>query len=136
LKRSAQEQRDDAAKASLAQSLLPLGERQYRSQDYVGALDTYKRALILDPDNLIIHYRMGYVYTQSGQLDEAEQNLRLALEIDPEFAPAMAALGYVYRRIGEKMPAGIERDLMLNKGEEKMLNALTISPKLVDDDGE
>lgn len=133
---SAQEQRDDAAKASLAQSLLPLGERQYRSQDYVGALDTYKRALALDPDNLIIHYRMGYVYTQSGQLYSAEEHLRRALEIDPEFAPAMAALGYVYRRMGENMPEGVERDLMLNRAEDKMLSALKLSPKLVDDDGE
>jgi tetratricopeptide (TPR) repeat protein len=136
LTQSADAQRQQTANASLAQSLMPLGERQYRSQDYVGALDTYKRALKLDPNNLIIHYRLGYVYTQSGQLAEAEHHLTHALEIDPEFAPAMAALGYVYRRMGEKMEAGVQRELMLNRAEEKMLAALSLSPKLVDDDGE
>lgn len=136
LTRGAQATAEDAAKASLAQSLMPLGERQYRAQDYVGSLDTYKRALELDPDNLIIHYRMGYVYTQSGELSEADKHLRKALEIEPGFAPAQAALGYVYRRMGEKMPQGVERDLMLNKAEENMLSALRTSPKLVDDDGE
>jgi tetratricopeptide (TPR) repeat protein len=136
LTRSAQQQREDAAKASLAQSLMPLGERQYRSQDYIGALDTYKRALELDPDNLIIHYRMGYVYTQSGELELADKHLSSALQIEPGFAPALAALGYVYRRMGEKMPQGVDRDLMLNKAEEHMLEALKLQPKLVDDDGE
>jgi tetratricopeptide (TPR) repeat protein len=136
LTKSAAEQRNDADRASLAQSLLPMGERQYRAQDYVGALDTYRRALELDPDNLIIHYRLGYVYTQAGQLEDAKKHLVRALEIEPNFAPGLAALGYVYRRIGEKMPQGIERDQMLNEAERHFLEALRISPKVVDEDNE
>ncbi len=136
LEQSIEKQRADAASASLAQSLMPLGERQYRSQDYVGALDTYHRSLELDPENLIIHYRLGYVYTQSGELEKADTYLRKALEIEPNFAPALAALGYVYRRMGEKMMEGVDRDMILNKAEERMLSALKIQPKLVDDDGE
>jgi tetratricopeptide (TPR) repeat protein len=129
-------QRDEAAKATLALALLPLGERQYRAQDYKGALDTYQRALDLDNDNPVTHYRMGYVYTQSGQLEDALKHLTRSLEIAPDFAPALAALGYVYRRIGEKMSKGIDRDTMLNLAEQKLLQALKISPKLIDDDGE
>jgi tetratricopeptide (TPR) repeat protein len=136
LERSAELQRETAAKANVAMSLINLGERQYKSQDFTGAIDTYQRALGFDPHSLITHYRLGYVYTQSGNLEKAQYHLAQALEIDPTFPLALAALGYVYRRIGEKMPIGIERDTMLNKAERYLLEGLTISPKLVDDDGE
>jgi tetratricopeptide (TPR) repeat protein len=136
LEQSAEKQRENAARANLALSLLTLGERQYRSQDFSGALDTYRRALELDPNSLITHYRLGYVYTQSGNLEQAQHHLTRALEIENNFAPALAGLGYVYRRIGEKMPLGIERDKVLNKAESLLLEGLAISPKLVDDDDE
>jgi tetratricopeptide (TPR) repeat protein len=126
----------NADSSNLALSLLSVGESQYKSQDFAGAIDIYERALELDEDNPIIHYRLGYVYTQSGNLEDAKQSLTHALEIEPNFPPAMAALGYVYRRIGEKMTQGIERDMMLNEAESKLLAALNLSPKLVDDDGE
>ncbi len=133
---SSEKQRENTANANLALSLLTLGERQYRSQDFQGALNTYRRALELDPSSLITHYRLGYVYTQSGTLERAEYHLNRALEIEKDFAPALAALGYVYRRIGEKMTAGIERDQILNKAENLLLQGLKISDKLVDDDNE
>jgi tetratricopeptide (TPR) repeat protein len=60
---SSERQRQNTANANLALSLLTLGERQYRSQDFQGALNTYRRALELDPNSLITHYRLGYVYT-------------------------------------------------------------------------
>ncbi len=136
LEETAARNRQMLANASLAQSLLPIGERQYRAQDFQGALDTYQRALELDPGNLILHYRIGYTYTQSGELERALEHLQRALEIDDTFAPALASLGYVYRRIGEKMPNGIERDDTLNKAERYLLEALKRSPKLIDEDGE
>jgi tetratricopeptide (TPR) repeat protein len=122
--------------ATLALSLLPLGERQYKFKDFNGALDTYRRALELDPDNPLIYYRIGYVYVHSGKLDEAEQYLTGALKQDEAFVPAMAALGYTYRRKGEKLPVGIERNEMFNRAEQYLLKALSTSPKLVDDDDE
>jgi tetratricopeptide (TPR) repeat protein len=133
---SSEIQRQNTANANLALSLLTLGERQYRSQDFQGALNTYRRALELDPNSLITHYRLGYVYTQSGILERAEYHLNRALEIEKDFAPALAALGYVYRRIGEKMTVGIERDQILNKAENLLLQGLKVSDKLVDDDNE
>lgn len=136
LKASVQKQREDAGRASLALSLLPVGERQYRAQDYTGALDTYLRALELDPDNAIIHYRLGYVYSQSGDLDRAQEHLTRSQALDPGFPSAMAALGYVYRRMGDSLEPGVERDIIYNKAEQNFLKALDLSPKLMDEDGE
>lgn len=122
--------------ATLALSFLPLGESQYKSGDFKGALDIYHRALRLDPINPIINYRLGYAYIQSGMLDEAETHLRQALAREPDFAPALATLGYVYRRRAEKMDESIERVEFLNRAEHNLVRALSLSPKLVDDDGE
>lgn len=122
--------------ATLALSFLPLGESQYKSGDFKGAIDIYQRALRLDPQNPIINYRIGYASTQSGLLEEAEHYLQQALATEPDFAPALAALGYVYRRRGEKMDEGIERVTILNKAENNLVRALSLSPKLVDADGE
>lgn len=131
-----EEQRQRSARATLAQALLPIGERQYKAQDYTGAIGTYQRALELDPENPTTHYRLGYVYVQSGMLDKAQDHLKKALTIDEKFAPALASLGYVYRRIGEKMNESMERSSLLNDAERNLLEALKISPRLVDDDGE
>ncbi|MCA9905571.1 MAG: tetratricopeptide repeat protein [Anaerolineae bacterium] len=133
---SASLQHRELSQATLALSLLPLGERQYRAQDFQGAMDTYRRALELDDQNPVTHLRLGYVCTQSGLLDEARFHLTRALDIEPDFAAALAALGYVYRRIAEKMEPTVERESMLNQAEGKLLEALNKSPKLVDDDGE
>jgi tetratricopeptide (TPR) repeat protein len=122
--------------ATLALSFLPLGESQYKSGDFKGAIDIYQRALKLDQLNPIINYRLGYAYTQSGNLEEAERYLQAALATESDFAPALATLGYVYRRRGEKMEDGIERITVLNLGEKNLVRALELSPKLVDADGE
>jgi len=136
LEESVQRQRDNAANASLALSLLPLGERQYRAQDYQGALDTYHRALALDRENPIIHYRIGYVYTQSGELEKAKDQMERSLKLDPALAPSRAAMGYIYRRVGDKLKQGTERDIVYNLAEQNFLQALKDSPRLMDEDGE
>ncbi|MEO0562578.1 MAG: tetratricopeptide repeat protein, partial [Chloroflexota bacterium] len=131
-----EQQRREAANATLATALLSFGERQYRAADYVGSVNTYKRALALDNNNPVTFYRLGYVYTSQGELPAAEEHLQKSLEIDEDFAPAMVALGFVYRKMGEKLAKGIERETRFNMAEQLMLKGLTVSPKLVDEDGE
>ncbi|MFO7322227.1 MAG: tetratricopeptide repeat protein [Chloroflexota bacterium] len=137
LEDSAHDERVRSDQATLALSLLPLAERQYRVNDYQGALHTYHRALELDPDNIVIHYLIGYVNTQMGNLDEAEKHLNRALELDSKFAPALANLGYVLRRRADQLPADdMNRGRLMAEAELKLREALNLAPKLVDEDGE
>lgn len=151
LETEVREDRQKTADALLANALIPLGERQYKTSDYKGALSTYDRALELDPLNPVINQRLGYVYTQTGDLEKAKLHYERAIEREKNFAPALAGLGYVYRRFGEnlgnelskgyfsedvRLHKTIERDQLLNRSEELLLQALQLSPKLVDDDGE
>lgn len=131
-----EEQRQETTNATLATALLSFGERQYRAADYVGAINTYQRAVELDANNPVSFYKLGYVYIQQGELDSAEENLKKSLAIDEDFPPALTSLGYVYRRMGEKMEEGVEREQFFNRAERYMLDGLKISPKLIDEDGE
>jgi tetratricopeptide (TPR) repeat protein len=142
-----------SANANLALSMLLLADRQYKSQDYQGAIDTYQRALKLDDSNPITHYRLGYVFTQKGDLDDAQQHIEKALQLDPDFEQAVAAMGYVYRRKGDKLDSlankqekqGLiaesqktrqDRDNFYNQSEGYFLRVLPNSPTLIDEDGE
>lgn len=151
LEDAAEEERQHTNNALLANALIPLAERQYRAADYKGALNTYNRALELDPENPVVNQRLGYVYTQSGELDKAKYHYERAIERESDFAPALAGLGFVYRRFSENLSKevtaenltndellqrNIQRDQLLNRSENLLLQALEISPKLVDDDGE
>ena len=136
LRLQAEQTRAAAHNSALALALLPLGERQYRAQDYAGAIDTYRRAIELDDSIPVLHYRLGYVLVNQGGLAGALDCLERALAIDPNFAPAQAAIGLAFRRQAESMPPSPERDLLFNRAEEQLLRALTAVPKLVDDDGE
>jgi len=130
------QQREAAARAALALTLLPQGERQYRCKDLSGALDTYERALALNESNPLVHYRLGYIYTQRAAFDQAEKHLTRALALAPDFSPAAAALGYLYRRRAEVTPPGPAREKLLFAAEEKLRAALQQSPRLLDEDGE
>jgi tetratricopeptide (TPR) repeat protein len=150
LEESAEDERQQTSNALLANALIPIGERQYRASDYEGALNTYQRALELDPQNPVVNQRLAYVYTHSGELAKAEDHYERAIERESNFAPALAGLGFVYRRMGDDLTGELngdiesdvadkkrmERDRIYNQAEAYLLDALELSPRLVDDDGE
>lgn len=61
---------------------------------YDRAMDTYNRAIKLDPDNTNILYLRALLYEKMGNLTKLEQELRRILVIDPENVTAINALGY------------------------------------------
>lgn len=137
LRESAQAVRTEAARARLASALLPLGEQQYRAADLDGAIATYERALELDDQNPVTYYRLGYVYNRIGQFDRALEQLVEALDIDKDFLPAKAAIGYTYRRMAEALPDGDnQRELLFSEAEHRLRDALNQQTTLMDDDGE
>ncbi|MFN8377703.1 MAG: tetratricopeptide repeat protein [Anaerolineae bacterium] len=137
LRESAQAVRNEASRARLASALLPLGEQQYRAADLTGAIATYERALELDDRNPVTYYRLGYVYNRIGQFDRALDQLAAALDIDKDFMPAKAAIGYTYRRMAEALPEGDnQRELLFSEAEHRLRDALNQQPTLMDDDGE
>ncbi|MDQ7025921.1 MAG: tetratricopeptide repeat protein [Anaerolineae bacterium] len=151
LEESAKNDRQTTANALLANALIPLGERQYKASDYTGAMNTYRRALELDSINPVVNQRLAYVHTAMGNLEAAKEHYQKAIETEPNFAPALAGLGFVTRRFAEQLEKEIngddlshevatqkrlEHDQLLTEAAGYLQHALQISPKLIDDDGE
>lgn len=143
--------RVENARTLSASALIPIGERQYRALDYEGAINTYIQALELDSNHLVVNQKLAYVYTQRGQIEEARKHYEKTLDQQENFAPALAGLGFVHRRMAENVEKEMktiidnkllynkkeeERKELLNKAESLLLQALKVSPRLVDDDGE
>jgi len=59
------------------------------------AVENYKKALEIDPDNQFALNNLGYEYIFNGKYDEGEQLLKKAIELDPEFAYSYNNLGYI-----------------------------------------
>lgn len=121
--------------ALLALSSLPLGDQQYKAGNLIGANDIYNRALSKYEQTAIINYYLGNVHTRLGNLDKAEEHLKIALDIDSEMLEAVAALGFVYRRQGENL-SGDEKTKKFWEAEKNLRDALEASPNLVDSEGE
>ncbi|MHC4215593.1 MAG: tetratricopeptide repeat protein [Planctomycetota bacterium] len=69
--------------------------------EYYEKLLLTKRVLDKEPSNVEALRRAAYVLVQYGQLDEAEEYLRRAIEISPENRYLQEALGEIYFRRGD-----------------------------------
>jgi tetratricopeptide (TPR) repeat protein len=59
------------------------------------AIDSYQRALKLDPTSAVVHYNMGSLLGLDGELVEASNHLRDALKHSPDYLEARNNLGNV-----------------------------------------
>ncbi|MDD3950667.1 MAG: tetratricopeptide repeat protein [Desulfobacterales bacterium] len=72
-----------------AVSLNISGDRYYQEGNIQGAVDEFKKALSMDPDNVNVHNSLGVCYAVLGKLDKALEEFRTALDLDA--AEMMAA---------------------------------------------
>jgi len=73
-----------------------------------------RRAKEFDPLSLIINTTIGWQLHLTRQDDQAVEQLRGALDIDPKFAPARRLLEEVYAQMGKHKEAVAEREKMLS----------------------
>ncbi len=62
-----------------------LGIALRRKGRYLEAIDEYKRAVRLDPEDEAIYYNMGRAYLEADRKRDAISSFKKALEIDPNF---------------------------------------------------
>jgi len=77
-----------------------LGRQRFDAGDDRGALETFGVLLESCPRFADVHYMVGLVYERGGDLEAAATSLERALEINPGYAEAVAALVSVYERRG------------------------------------
>jgi tetratricopeptide (TPR) repeat protein len=85
------------SEAIKAYCLLSIGQLQERQEDYVSAIDWYRKAFRLPPGAdstwYLLHNNLGYCLNRLGLHLEAEQMCRKALAIDPARHNAHKNLG-------------------------------------------
>lgn len=77
-----------------------LSQGLYRAggfRDYAGALESYQKALALQPSSSEIHQRIGSAYRRQGRWDEALASFARALELDPANATLLEDVAGLYR---------------------------------------
>lgn len=94
------------------------------------ALDSYKTAIIADPNNKLVHYNYGVLLLRAKDFPEAATQFEEALKIDDKFTDALYNVSATYMQWGavvkeeaEKAVAG-DKNKMLDKSfEEKFTKA-------------
>lgn len=64
-------------------------------QDFQTAAQNYRDYLAKKPDDAIVHYDLGYVYSALNRPDNAKQEYQRAIALDPKMAAAYLNLGAV-----------------------------------------
>jgi TolB-like protein/Tfp pilus assembly protein PilF len=73
-----------------------------------------KKAQELDPLSLMINTTMGWQFYLAGQNENAVEQLRKVLDIDPKFSPARRILEELYAHLGRHKEAVAERETALS----------------------
>ena len=89
---------DSARSAKLYSAL---GAAYEQRKDYKKAIDAYKRAIVLDRDNLDAIRGLAENYLNDGQLDQALEQYKIIADSNPEDAQSYVRMAEIYRRQGK-----------------------------------
>lgn len=83
---------------------------KYRSE----AIRSIKKAASLAPTDAKVHYNLGLLLGQSGQLNEAIQIMAKTVKMKPDYPDARYALGLFYSEAGQKQKASEQMQYILD----------------------
>lgn len=85
--------------------LIFLGNVQFYRWQYGSALEFYRRAADVQPDDAYAEYKVGRALFEQGQIDQAMHQYRRAIELEPDFADAHYRIGLCLESKGDKAAA-------------------------------
>ena len=81
------------------------GDKLYENGDLQGAIDEFKRALLMDPANVNVHNSLGVCYGLRSEYESAIEAFNQVVSIDPGEYMAMFNLGLIYGLRGQSEKA-------------------------------
>ncbi len=79
-----------------------------RLERHADAIPLLLRAVELRPDSVATLFRLAASCERTGRVPEAERWFRELLELDPEFAPALNYLGYMWADLGMNLSEALD----------------------------
>jgi superkiller protein 3 len=92
--------------AKALNDLLDAAQAAIDQRDFEGAAQDYRDYLVKKPDDAIVHYDLGYLYSALNRLDDAKDEYQRAIALDPKMAAAYLNLGVIL--IGSDPAAAVE----------------------------
>jgi len=74
-------------------------------QELQKAIENYKKAVEINPENAVAYNGLGAAYKQAGDMDKAIKAWEQSLSIDPEYGLPLYNLGYSHMNRGENKKA-------------------------------
>jgi tetratricopeptide (TPR) repeat protein len=85
-----------AAKTAELRKAFDDGVALSRAGKYEDSIESFNKALAVNPKCQDCFYNIGYAYAQKKELDKAEENYKKALEVKPDYAEAYNGLANIY----------------------------------------
>jgi len=79
----------------------------------------YKERLVFDVQNYELYHSLGIIYTKTGQTKKAIEEFKKTIALKPDHKSARFNLAVGYESIGEKGPAVIQYETLINLEGEK-----------------
>jgi tetratricopeptide (TPR) repeat protein len=135
LEQEAEEKKAAIERTQNAIVYLALGDRLSNQKDMRKAIEAYKKAGSLLPDDPQINYVLGRIYSGAGYYEEAIQSFQAAIAAQPRYPEAEMELGLAYRRQGEYQQgpsAQTMRESDYEKAKEHLQRAIELQPDYED----
>jgi tetratricopeptide (TPR) repeat protein len=91
-----------------AQAYVALANLYLEAKQYPKAEDVLTRAGGKFPQDITIPFQLGAVFEEQRKAPEAEQAFRRALALDPQHAPTLNYLGYMYADHGQRLDEAVK----------------------------
>ena len=112
-----------------------LGDARQAKGEFDEAIEEYKKAIALEPENARVHYGMGKIYYNEKQLyHEAVAEYQQAIALDPRLIDAYLSLGEMYEEKGlyKEAVASYDRVLTMEPKHPGAMYGLALSYEKLD----
>lgn len=106
--------------------LLKRAENAIRVQDWPGAMDGYREATGIEPNNALLRMKLGLLCRDRGLWDEALAQFRAATTASPDYAEAWRESGIVENKIAQNTRRPMDTDPA--PGEVSLQRAIELKP--------
>ncbi len=93
------------------------------ASDVEEAIEEYKQAIRINPDDATAHINLGVAYVESGMYKEAIEACKQAIRIDPDYADAYVILGAAYVLLND-IDSALEQYKILENLDSEMADEL------------
>ncbi|MDH3744399.1 MAG: tetratricopeptide repeat protein [Acidobacteriota bacterium] len=92
---------DDVGSLAVSSAMfLTAGAQALKAERFDKAVQAFRGAIAVNPENRRAHLNLGVVLAELGELDEAEASVREALRLSPDYYFAYFNLGTIYEKRG------------------------------------